>query len=78
MASLTMTRISGDIDTVALMGYADASNRNDFIRNHCRENYGYWSLPLHKAVAGAFKESAEMSGISTAPRRNYHITMAET
>ena len=76
--TLTMTRIHGDIDTVALMGYADASNRNDFIRGYCRETYGHWSLPLHKAVAGAFKESADIFAINTAPRRNYHFTMAET
>lgn len=68
MPVLTMTKISGDIDTVALMGYAEAENRSEFIRDYCRENYGNAHMVLHKAVAGAIKQAAEVFNIDTTPR----------
>ena len=68
MTVLTMTRIIEDVDTVALIGYSEAENRREFIRDYCRETYGNVAPQVHGAVARAFREVAEQNQIDTSPR----------
>lgn len=70
---LTMTKIIGDVDTVALIGYAEANNRREFIRDYCRETYGNVAPAVHGAVARAFREMAEQNQIDTSPRMSSRL-----
>lgn len=70
MKALTMTRVLGDVDTVAMMGYSQAANRNEFIRDYCNDTYGYHHVLLHKLVGSAFKEAANVFGVDAGPRRD--------
>lgn len=70
MKALTMTRVLNDVDTVAMMEYAQAEDRNIFIREYCNETYGYHHMLLHKVVGAAFKEAASVFGIDTNPRHS--------
>jgi hypothetical protein len=68
LPALTFTKILGDIDTVAIMGYAEAENRNEFIREYCTEVYGHYHPIMHHTVARAFKDTASIFGVDTGPR----------
>jgi hypothetical protein len=70
MQVLTMTRIVGDVDTVALMEYAESENRHQYLNDFCRENYGEVPLHVRMMVGRAFREAADMHSISLRPKRN--------
>jgi hypothetical protein len=71
MQTLTMTRIVSDVDTVALMEYAEAENRSQYVSQFCRENYGEVPMSVRFMAGRAFKEAAQNMGITSARRRNY-------
>ena len=69
MRVLTMTRILSDVDTVAMMGYNEAANRSEFVREFCRENYGAANPELTGAVNRVLRDTTKIFTGSTGDRK---------
>ena len=73
MKVLTMTRILSDIDTVAMMGYTDAPDRNEYVRDFCRENYNHAGPVVTSVVAKAFRETTRVFSGHSEQRRSIQM-----
>jgi hypothetical protein len=58
---LSMTLVRSDVDSFAVIGYSNAKNKTEFVRDFARDNYGADSPIAIAMVKVAFREALELN-----------------